>query len=364
MILPEQKNWRWQIKNLIRTPESLGRFLGRPLPEDCSPSKEGEAPVMWVSPYYAGLIDPGDPNDPILRQILPRSDESDFPPGTSMDPLDEEAHSPLKGLVHRYPDRVLLTTTGFCPTLCRFCMRRRCWSPDHDDSRLDVEAVLAYINSHREIRDVIISGGDPLFLPPFHLRAILEGVQATPHVEIIRIGSRAPATLPMRIDEELVEMLLEFKPLWFLTHFNHPRELTAEAMAALTRLISAGAVLNNQSVLLKGVNDSASVLMDLSMKLLKVGVRPYYLHQVDFVGPASHLRVPIEEGMEIIKAMFGRISGLGIPRYVLDLPGGKGKVPLMPDFKAGREEEAWIFQAPLGGWVEVPPGGHFPGESQ
>lgn len=364
MILPEKKDWRWQIENLIRTPESLGRFLGRPLPEDYSPSMEGEAPMMWVSPYYAGLIDPGNPNDPILRQILPRYDESYFPPGTSLDPLDEEVHSPLKGLVHRYPDRVLLTATGFCPTLCRFCMRRRCWSPDQEDSRLDVEAVLAYINSHREIRDVIISGGDPLFLPAVQLRAILEGVRAVPHVEIIRIGSRAPATLPMRIDEELMEMLREFKPLWFLTHFNHPRELTADAMAALTRLISAGAVLNNQSVLLKGVNDSASILMDLSKKLLSVGVRPYYLHQVDYVGPASHFRVPIEEGVGIIKAMFGRIGGLGIPRYILDLPGGKGKVPLMPDFTESRGDEAWIFQAPLGGRVEVTPGRHTPGELQ
>jgi lysine 2,3-aminomutase len=349
----DQERWRWQIENLIRTPEELGRFFDGSMPGTLSSCGDARAFKMSVTPYYAGLIEPGRPDDPILRQVLPLPAEADRGTGCSADPLAEEAHSPLQGVVHRYPDRVLLLVTGFCPTLCRFCMRRRAWSMEPSIPDFDVDGALDYIGSHPRIRDVILSGGDPLFAPSSQLEAILAGLKRIPHIRIIRIGTRAPVTLPMRIDRALGNLFKPFGPLWFITHFNHPREVTTEAKNALGILLSAGAVINNQSVLLRGVNDSASILIELSVRLLESGVRPYYLHQVDLVEGVNHFRVPIGEGMGLVKAMVGKVSGLGIPRYVLDLPGGKGKVPLMPEFVLEKSDQGWVFQGPLGGKVVV-----------
>ncbi len=347
-----QADWQWQIDHLIRTPAALNRFLGSSV-SNAWGGKESGPTRMWVTPYYAGLIRPDDPADPILRQVLPLPEEDCPGPSASLDPLAEETHSPVKGVVHRYPDRALLLVTGFCPTLCRFCLRRRACSPDPAEPGFDLEAALGYLRSRGEIREVILSGGDPLLLSDSRLEEILEGVHRVPHVRMIRIGSRSPATLPMRIDDDLAALLGRFRPLWLITHFNHPREVTGEAGAALRRLQNGGVVVNNQSVLLRGVNDAADLLIDLSERLLEEGVRPYYLHQVDPVKGADHFRVPLEEGIRIVKAMFGRVSGLGIPRYTLDLPGGKGKVPLMPDFTSRKDPDTWTFEAPLGGEAEV-----------
>lgn len=333
-------DWRQELANLIRDPSALpggGEAGGLP---------------MWVTPYYASLIDPSDPEDPIRLQVLPGADELVCTGG--LDPLAEDEHSPVSGLIHRYPDRALLKPSGFCPTLCRFCLRRREWSGEPVHPGFNAGDALDYIRSHKEIRDVILSGGDPLLLPPELLEELLEGLAAVAHVRMVRIGSRTPVTLPMRIDEELTGLLGRFRPYWFLTHFNHPREVTDLARQALDRLRTSGACINNQSVLLRGVNDDAEVLIELSASLLECGVRPYYLHQVDLVPGVDHFRVPIGEGLKIMEAMFGRISGLGIPRYTLDLPGGKGKVPLMPQFLIRRTDRTWIFRAPLGGEVELP----------
>lgn len=346
-VMQPQKgsDWADQLKGLIRSEEELWRFLKAPVPQ-----KPGPLLTMSVTPYYASLIDPQDPNDPILRQILPQKEELIKTEDTSLDPLAEQAHSPVKGLVHRYPDRALLLTTGFCPVYCRFCLRKRAWTQDYS---FDLKEVLAYLKTHTEIQDVILSGGDPLFIPSSGLEAILDGVSALSHIKIIRISSRAPATLPDRIDKPLVELLKKYRPLWFLTHFNHPAEMTPQARDAVMRLARAGINVNNQSVLLKGVNNRLEILMELSNHLLECGVRPYYLHQVDYVEGISHFRVPIDEGIELVRGLFGRISGLGIPRYVIDLPGGKGKAPLMPNYLEKTLENRLIFQAPLGGQVTV-----------
>jgi lysine 2,3-aminomutase len=345
-------SWRWQLDHLIDSPSELKRLFGCALPESSLQGDDSRGGRMWVTPYYAGLIDPKNPDDPILRQILPSMEENPTTSTGTLDPLAEAAHMPVYGLIHRYPDRVLLLPSGFCATLCRFCMRKRSWSGQRMDPGFDLAGVAGYLESHSGVRDVILSGGDPLLLPEEILEEILGVVKAMPRVRMVRIGSRAPSTLPMRIDESLAGLLNRYKPLWLITHFNHPREVTEEARAALARLASAGVILNNQSVLLKGVNDSTELLLRLSARLLEAGVRPYYLHHLDRVAGVEHFSVPIEEGRRIVRDMFGKISGLGIPRYVLDLPGGRGKVPLTPAFVKQRAEGRWTFDAPLGGEAE------------
>jgi lysine 2,3-aminomutase len=350
----EQMDWRWQLEHLIRTEEELLGCLDLPPARLSNDRREGEPPPLWVTPYYAGLIRPGDRQDPILRQVLPLPEEQEGAPHASPDPLAEEAHSPVKGLIHRYPDRALLLVTGFCPTLCRFCFRKRGWNPDPVHAGFNLSDVVDYLRSHEEIHDVILSGGDPLTVPLARLDEILGSLRRIPHIRILRIGTRVPATLPMAIDGALTAVLKNYRPLWLMTHFNHPREVTREAAKGLDRLTGAGISINNQSVLLKGVNDEVQTLIRLSQRLLEKGVRPYYLHQVDAALGVKHFRVPLERGMEIISAMFGRISGMGIPRYTLDRPGGKGKVPLMPSFCEEGKEGEWIFRSPLGGRIEIP----------
>ncbi|MBU0755944.1 MAG: KamA family radical SAM protein [Planctomycetes bacterium] len=337
----------------IRSPEELVRHFGCTLPKPLQESDRSITGPMWLTPYFAGLIDPNDPGDPILRQILPYQENISTDPDTSPDPLAEAAHSPLHGLVHRYPDRVLLTPNGYCAVLCRFCMRRRAWSDHRIDSGFSLSAAIDYIDEHKEIREVILSGGDPLLLPLDRLGELLDRLHTIPHIRLIRIGSRVPSTLPMRIDDPLLDLLAAFKPLWLITHFNHPRELSNPALAGLSRLAEAGVLLNNQSVLLKGVNDRTATLIELSSRLLSAGVRPYYLHQVDSVIGADRFRVSLERGMNLVQGMFGRISGLGIPRYTLDLPGGKGKIPLTPSFQSEHGIGFRVFKAPLGGWVRI-----------
>ena len=282
-----------------------------------------------LTDYYAALVK--QPDDAIWKQCMPDlrelEDTSQCP-----DPLDESALSPVPGLIHRYPDRVVLLVSNRCPVYCRFCMRKRLvGSGDAPIRAVELRAALQYIASHSEIHDVILSGGDPLMLDDESLQTVLTGLRAIPHVAIIRIGTRVPVTLPSRITPELCALLSTFHPLYINTHFNHPAEITTDSTAACSMLADAGIPLGNQTVLLKGINDSVETMRHLMSGLLAIRVRPYYLHQMDLVQGTAHFRTSVRTGLEIIKGLRGHISGLAVPHYVIDLPGGKGKVALLPD---------------------------------
>ena len=285
---------------------------------------------LRITPHYLGLI--REVGDPIWRQCVPDPRELS---GDALlfDPLGEEQRSPLPAVIHRYPDRVVFLVSGACAVYCRFCTRKRkvgCAAMQF--GRDDLLAGFDYIARTPEIRDVLLSGGDPLLLPDAVLAELLEGLRRIPHLEIIRIGSRVPVTLPERITPELCRLLGRFAPLYFNTHFNHPRELTPEAAAACARLAEAGIPLGNQTVLLQGVNDDPAVMAELLRGLLRIRVRPYYLHHMDLAQGTGHFRTRIETGLAIIAALRGQVSGLAIPHYVIDTPGGRGKVPLQPDY--------------------------------
>jgi lysine 2,3-aminomutase len=280
-----------------------------------------------ISPHYLALIQ--EPGDPIWRQCVP--DPRELDDDQLPDPLDEERLSPVPGLIHRYPDRVVWLVSNDCAVFCRFCMRKRRLGQPLPEPRDSRDAALEYIASHPEIRDVILSGGDPLMLPDGELEEILASLRAIPHLEIIRIGSRVPVVLPLRITPELCAILKKYHPLYLNTHFNHPREITVESSAACGRLADAGIPLGNQSVLLKGVNEDPAVMTLLVQRLLAIRVRPYYLHQMDLVRGTGHFRTSVACGIGIMAALRGHTSGLAIPYYVIDLPGGKGKVPVLPE---------------------------------
>jgi lysine 2,3-aminomutase len=280
-----------------------------------------------ITPHYLSLI--REPGDPIWRQCVPDPQELDD--DQLPDPLDEERLSPVPGLIHRYPDRVVWLVSNDCALFCRFCMRKRRLGQPLPEPRDSRGAVLEYIAAHPEIRDVILSGGDPLMLPDGELDEILFCLRAIPHVEIIRIGSRIPVVLPERITPDLCAILKKYHPLFLNTHFNHPLEITPESTEACGRLADAGIPLGNQSVLLKGVNDDPATMILLMQRLLAIRVRPYYLHQMDLVRGTGHFKTSVESGIRIMSALRGHTSGLAIPYYVIDLPGGKGKVPLLPE---------------------------------
>jgi lysine 2,3-aminomutase len=261
------------------------------------------------------------------------------------DPLAEDVTSPVPGLTHRYPDRVLLVTTGYCYMYCRHCTRKRIWkNGEAPTSKQSIESMIEYIRRRPEIRDALVSGGDPLTLPSERLEYILAQLRSIDHIEIIRIGSRVPVVMPMRIDDDLVTLLDRHGPVWLNTQFNHPREVTPEASAAVDRLLRAGIPVNNQSVLLRGVNDDPETMIALNQALLRAKVRPYYLFQCDPVVGAEHFRTPVEKGLEVMEALRGHTSGLAIPSFVIDLPGGGGKVPVSPSYMTGRNDEGLVFR--------------------
>lgn len=347
---------RWQLKNLVRTPERLGELLGLPEPELTAVRGLGKQFRFAVSPYYFSLIDPTDPADPIRRMIVPSSDE-DTGEGLA-DPLGEKDDQVAPGLTHRYPDRVLFVVTSFCSSYCRFCIRKRNWKhSDAASTKADVDAAVAYIRAHEEIRDVLVSGGDPLTLPLDQLDYILGQIRAIPHVEFVRIGSREPVMLPMRVTDELCDVLDRHGPIWLNTHFNHPREITEESARATEKLARRGIPLGNQTVLLAGVNDDPATLKRLFQGLLRIRVRPYYLYQADPVVGAFHLRTSVWKGMEIVESLRGHTTGLAVPTYVVDAPGGGGKIPLMPNYMVSaapgrvvlRNFEGALFSYPDGG---------------
>ncbi|MEM2082875.1 MAG: KamA family radical SAM protein [Candidatus Bathyarchaeia archaeon] len=297
---------------------------------------------MRVSKYYFDLIE--EVYDPIWRQCIPSPLELQDPYGID-DPLNEEGQSPVPGLIHRYPDRVLMAVSNSCATYCRFCTRkRRVGRPEIELSSDVISEQIRYIERNPSIRDVILSGGDPLMLPDREIERILKRLRAIPHVEIVRIGSRVPVTLPQRVTPGLANMLKKYHPLYFNVHFNHPREITEESERACGLLADAGIPLGNQSVLLRGVNDDPAVMRDLVQGLLRIRVRPYYLFQMDLVKGAHHFRTDVEVGIRIIEALIGHTSGLAVPRYVIDAPGGGGKIPVQPEYVLRIEGDRLILR--------------------
>ena len=323
--------WRTELAEAIADPHELSRIApARRLAPDDIAAACAELPARIPRPY-ARLIDPDDPRDPIAAMVIPDPRELQASPDLSPDPLHEERDTPLEGLIHRYPDRALLLVTGRCASYCRFCMRRRKVGRSagrRDDSWL--EQVVDYLDAHPRIHEVILSGGDPLVLSDTRLERCLDAVSRARHVELIRIDTRVPVVLPSRVDATLALLLGRFAPLWLVTHFNHPRELTPASIDACAALADAGIPLQNQAVLLAGVNDGDGVIEELCRRLLAARVRPYYLHQCDLVDGAGHFRTPLRSGTEIINGLCGRIAGMGIPRFVVDSPAGHGKVALAP----------------------------------
>jgi lysine 2,3-aminomutase len=324
-------DWRWQLSHRLNTYEELSQTIN--LTDEEAEGCRHHHFRVDITPYFASLIDPNDPNCPIRRQVIPTSKELTAVDGMFVDSLNEDAHSPVPGLVHRYPDRVLMLVTTQCASYCRYCTRSRIvGDPAAQFSRNDYDAQIDYIARTPEVRDVLISGGDPLTLSPRILEDLLRRLRAIEHVEIIRIGSRVPTFLPQRITPELVGMLRQFHPLWMNLHFNHAAEITPEVSLALDRLADAGIPLGAQTVLLAGINDSVEVMKELVHKLVKNRVRPYYLYQCDLVEGAGHFRTTISKGIEIIEGLRGHTSGYAIPTYVVDAPGGGGKIPVMPQY--------------------------------
>ncbi len=326
-------DWRWQLRNRLTSADELARFV-RLTDEDRAGIAAGAGLFrIGIAPYYAALMDPIHPSCPIRMQVIPRPQEARVSAGEYRDPLGEDGLSPAPAIVHRYPDRVLLLALDRCAVYCRHCNRRRMVGQDDGViARADLEAAIAYIRRTPQIRDVLISGGDPLTLSTEKLAWILGEVRAIEHVDIIRIGTRVPVALPMRIDDELCAMLRRFHPLFVNTHFNHPKEVTPEAKAACEKLADAGIPIGNQTVLLRGVNSQARTLEVLFRALLRMRVRPYYLFQGDPVEGTDHLRTPVAAGIEIMNQLRGRVTGMAMPHLVLDAPGGGGKIPIGPSY--------------------------------
>ncbi|MEJ2740057.1 MAG: KamA family radical SAM protein [Dehalococcoidia bacterium] len=326
-------DWKWHFQNRITTIAKLSELMPLSRKEQAQLKLVTRRYPFAVTPYYLSLIDTNDPEDPVRKQSIPSILEITMGMMGCEDPLEEKRDSVVPGLVHRYSDRVLMVLTDICPMLCRHCTRKREWQHGSwTRTAEEVDAMLDYIRQHSEIRDVIISGGDPLTLSTQRLESIISRIRAIKHVEVIRIGTRFPVVLPQRIDDELCAMLSRYSPIWLNTHFNHPREITPEAAQACDRLLRSGIPVNNQSVLLRGINNSVETQLKLCQGLLRIKVRPYYLFQCDEVQGTEHLRTPVEDGMKIIEGMRGRTSGLAIPLYVIDLPQGGGKVPVQPNY--------------------------------
>jgi len=341
----EWNDWRWQLKNCLSSVEDIIRVL-EPSEEIIEEIKKATRHFrMAVTPYYTSLIDVDNPYCPIKAQAIPSAQEAQFLDSDMADPLEEERDSPIPGLTHRYPDRVLLLVTDICSMYCRHCTRRRLvgHTDYHLDSRRFQEA-LNYIKAHGEIRDVIVSGGDPLVMSNSNIEVILKALRSIPHVEIIRIGTRSPVVLPMRITPSLVKMLRKYHPIYILTHFNHAKEITPESKKACTMLVDGGLPLLNQTVLLRNVNDCPHVIKELNQKLLEIRVTPYYIYQCDLSQGISHFRTSLGRGIQIMEALRGHTSGLAVPTFVVDLPGGGGKVPLMPTYVLARSDDRAVLR--------------------
>ncbi len=337
----EWRDWRWHQRHVLSTEEELGRVV-RLTEEERRGLRAAQGKLrVAVTPYYASLMDRDHAACPIRMQSIPSAAELSLAPGDLEDPLGEEPRRSVKAVVHRYPDRALFLVGDRCAVYCRHCTRRRLTLAGTDGFAKGAnEEGLAYVRAHPEIRDVILSGGDPLVLSDERLAAILEGLRAIPHVQILRVGTRGPVTCPMRVTDDLARTLRRFAPLFVVTHFNHPRECTPEAREACERLVDHGVPVENQTVLLRGINSSARLLVDLNERLLTFRVRPYYLHQGDLAAGTGNFRTPLAAGVAILEQMRGRTSGLAIPHLAVDLPGGLGKVTLSPEYRAAAPPDA------------------------
>jgi len=326
-------DWTWQLRNRITTLAQLENLMTLTPDEKEGCLFAAHKLSLAITPYYFNLIDTKDPECPIRKQVIPNIKESYIAPGESSDPVGEEGTMPVPGIVHRYPDRVLFLVTDRCASYCRYCTRSRLVSNAQSyDFHPELEQGLKYIESHPEIRDVLISGGDPLLLSDAKIESLLGRLRAIPHVEFIRMGSRIPVFLPQRITPELAEIFRKHGPIWMSIHTNHPKEVTQELAVACERLSLAGVPLGNQSVLLDGINDSVEVMKSLVHRLLMIRVRPYYLYACDLIEGSTHFRAPIQKGIEIIRGLRGHTTGYSIPQLVVDGPGGGGKIPLNPEY--------------------------------
>lgn len=326
-------DWRWQVRNRVEDLQDLKKYITLTPEEENGVKQCLSALRMAITPYYLSLIDLNDPFDPVRRQAVPTASELHKADADLLDPLHEDTDSPVKGLTHRYPDRVLFLVTDQCSMYCRHCTRRRfAGQTDSAVPQSQIDECIHYISQHPEVRDVLLSGGDALMLSDERLEDIIKRLRAIPHVEIIRIGSRTPVVVPQRITQELCDMLKKYHPIWLNTHFNHPNEITEESAAACARLADAGVPLGNQSVLLAGINDCVHVMKNLVQQLVRIRVRPYYIYQCDLSMGLEHFRTTVSKGIEIIESLRGHTSGYAVPTFVVDAPGGGGKIPVMPNY--------------------------------
>ena len=356
----EWNDWHWQIRNRIRDLDTLKQLINLSEDEIAAIGFSMNGLPLNITPYYASLIDRDNPEHPVRKAVVPVTAERILSCGEAEDPLGEESDSPVHGLVHRYPDRVLFLVTDFCSSYCRYCTRSRMVGGNHrslsDKARW--EKSINYIAENKSVRDVLLSGGDPLTLPDESLEWLLSNLRKIDHVEMIRIGTKVPVVLPQRITPSLTRMLKKYHPLWISIHFMHPEELTAETAQACERLADAGIPLGSQTVLLKGINDNVDTFKALVHGLLKVRVKPYYLYQCDPISGSGHVRTSVEKGLEIINGLRGHTTGYAVPTYVIDSPGGGGKIPLLPDYIEGRDGDDLLLRNYRGGVYRYPdPGG-------
>jgi len=341
----EWNDWKWQVKNRITSIDQLKQVINLTPEEEEGIHECLKTLRMAITPYYATLMDPDDPECPVRKQAVPTSMELHTAKSDMVDPLHEDTDSPAEGLTHRYPDRVLLLVTDQCSMYCRHCTRRRkAGVTDKAMPRDQIDKAIDYIRNTPQVRDVLISGGDGLLISDEMLEYVIKNLREIPHVEIIRIGSRTPVVMPQRITPELVNMLKKYHPIWLNTHFNHPKEITPESARACEMLADAGIPLGNQSVLLKGVNDCPFIMKKLVHDLLKIRVRPYYIYQCDLSRGISHFRTSVGKGIEIIEHLVGHTSGLAVPTFVVDAPGGGGKIPVMPQYLISRSDRKVILR--------------------
>ena len=342
----EWNDWEWQMRNRLTSMRALSSILRISEDERKATEHHRASLRMCITPYYASLLDPEDPTQPLRRTVVPVTQERLRAACESDDPLEEEGHSPVPGIVHRYPDRVLFLVTDRCATHCRYCTRSRMVGRQEGKTSNGQgwEQAIAYIESNRSVRDVLVSGGDPLTMPDETLGRLLSRLRRIPHVEILRIGTKAPVVLPQRVTPALIRMLKRFHPLWMSIHFTHPEEITPEVGLACARLADAGIPLGSQTVLLSGINDDVATMKRLLLGLLRIRVRPYYLYQCDPIPGSSHFRTPVAKGLEIMRGLRGHTTGYAVPTYVIDAPGGGGKIPLLPNYVAGQDEESLLLE--------------------
>jgi lysine 2,3-aminomutase len=341
------QDWRWQLRHRIKDLDALARIIHLSDDERTAITRrQGSLPV-GITPYYASLLDPDDPHQPLRYSVVPVNGEYVRTPGETEDPLSEDAHSPVPGLVHRYPDRVLFLVTGFCAVYCRYCTRARLVGHPGGEYRFSLgqwERAIAYIEATPTIRDVLLSGGDPLTLSNDKLAWLLAWLRRIPHVEVLRLGTKVPAVLPQRITPVFTRLLKQYHPLWMSLHFTHPDELTPEAQQACGRLADAGIPLGSQTVLLAGVNDNVATMRQLMQGLLTMRVRLYYLYQCDPIVGSAHFRTPVAKGLDMIQGLRGHTTGYAVPTYVIDAPGGGGKIPLYPAAVVRRDGNALVLK--------------------